>query len=237
MTLRHTLFAGFASAVAVGAVNVIPWSLNAATITPPAQAAQRTINAVLPAVVKAQEIAVRYVTFGNTSRARYRVRERLVGKERDNDAVGETSAIQGSIALDATGKIVPAASSFTVDVTSLTSDERRRDRYVQSRLLITDKHPTTRFTVTSVRGLPSPLPTIGTVKFQLVGNLVVLGKSRPATWDVTATVQGDKLSGSAITAFTFDDYGIKQPKVSVLLSVNDTIRLEYDFDMKQQLTP
>ena len=35
--------------------------------------------------------------------------------------------------------------------------------------------------------------------------------------------------GTATTSFTFKDFGIPQPRVPVVLSVADTIRLEYDF--------
>ncbi len=177
---------------------------------------------------------MRYITVGTGSKARYRVRERLLGKTLDNDAVGETSEIIGSIALDASGAIVKNSSSFTVTLTGLESDKSRRDRYVQTRLLETDEHPTSKFAVTSVRGLPSPLPTTGRVQFQLVGDLTVKGTTRPSIWNVTANVSGDKLTGTAATAFTFDDFKISQPKVSVVLSVSDTIRLEYDFAMKRQ---
>lgn len=180
-----------------------------------------------------QDVAVRYVVVTG-SKARYRVRERLLGNELDNDAVGETSAITGGIALDANDAVVRNLSSFTVTLTGLKSDKSRRDRYVQTRILETDEHPTTKMAVTEVRGLPSPLPTSGRVQFQIVGNLTVKGATRPATWDVTALVAGDKLTGTAATAFTFDDYKISQPKVSVLLSVADTIRLEYEFAMKKQ---
>jgi hypothetical protein len=31
------------------------------------------------------------------------------------------------------------------------------------------------------------------------------------------------------TAFTFDDFQLNQPRVPIVLSVADTIRLEYDF--------
>ena len=47
---------------------------------------------------------VRFTTAGDGNLARYRVRERLVGKDLDNDAVGETPKVTGTIALDAAGR-------------------------------------------------------------------------------------------------------------------------------------
>ena len=37
------------------------------------------------------------------------------------------------------------------------------------------------------------------------------------------------VTGTAATAFTFADFGLTQPKVPIVLSVADTIHLEYDF--------
>ena len=120
-------------------------------------------------------------------------------------------------------------SKFTVDVKPLTSDQTRRDRYVQTRILETDKFPTVTLAATGVSGLPQPLPTSGTVTFQFMGDLTVHGTTKPTTWQATATVNGKQLSGTAKTAFTFADFGLLQPHVPVLLGVEDTIKLEYDF--------
>ena len=190
MIARRFTWAAVAGFAVVGAVNLSPWSLRAATATPANRETARVktpetggrgVRGTPPdGVGSFQEVAVRYVTAGTGSKARYKVRERLMGKELDNDAVGETSAIVGSIALDKEGAVVPAASSFNVTLTGLKSDKSRRDRYVQSRILETDAHPTTRLAVTAVRGLPSPLPTAGKVQFQIVGDLTLKGSpARP----------------------------------------------------------
>ncbi len=230
MTAARFLTAATSGALVVGLLSLTPWSPRAAT----AAGMRETSALVVPTPERAQEVAVRYVTEGAGNAARYRVRERLLGKELDNDAVGETGAISGSIAIDPTGKVVRTGSLFTVELAGLKSDKSRRDNYIRNRLLETKTYPSTRFAISEVRGLPSPLPTAGAVKFQLVGDLTVKGVTRPTTWTVNATVNGDRLTGSASTAFTFDQFKLTQPKVSVVLSVADTIRLEYDFAMKKQ---
>ena len=209
---------------------VAPWSPTAATAADrPTQGPTTSPESAVPL----QE-GVRFVTAGPGNKARYKVRERLLGKEFDNDAVGETSAITGSIALDASGAVVRSGSLFTVEMAGLKSDQTRRDTYVRNRLLRTDSFPSTRLAVTAVRGLPTPLPTSGRLQFQLIGDLTVKGVTRPTTWTVNATMAGDQLTGTAATAFTFADVRLTQPKVSVVLSVSDTIRLEYDFAMRRQ---
>lgn len=238
----------FASTAAVGvavvsALSLSPWSPRAAAGAAFVQASLATpVYAAEPSsdqqpwvsATEGQEIAVRYITYGESSRARYRVRERLLGRELDNDAVGETADITGSIALDKNGAVVRAASGFDVKLAGLKSDETRRDNYVRTRLLLTNSFPSTKLAVTGVRGLPSPLPASGRVQFQLLGDLTLTGKTRPTTWNVVANVTGDRLTGTASTAFTFADFQLTQPKVRVVLSVADTIRLEYEFAMRKQ---
>ncbi|MCI0356842.1 MAG: YceI family protein, partial [Acidobacteria bacterium] len=81
-------------------------------------------------------------------------------------------------------------------------------------------------------GLPSPLPTTGEVKFQLVGELTVHGVTRTVTWEVTAqAVDGRELVGSAATSVTFADFGMTAPQVPVVLSVQENIGLELDFHL------
>jgi len=224
-------FAPFAtgSALIVGVLGLSSWAPRVATAAAPVT--DRTVPSARPAL---PQVAVRYVAAGPGNRARYRVRERLLGKEFDNDAVGETNAITGSIALDAQGAVVRTGSGFSVEMAGLKSDQSRRDTYVRNRVLATNAFPTTRLAITGVRGLSSPLPTSGTVQFQLLGDLTVKGVTRPTTWNVAASVTGNRLSGTATTLFTFEQFELTRPKVSVLLSVNDTIRLEYDFAMQKQ---
>jgi hypothetical protein len=51
---------------------------------------------------------------------------------------------------------------------------------------------------------------------------------------VTAHQDAGRVSGTASTGFTFADFGLTQPRVPVVLSVADTIRLEYDFTLLRQ---
>ena len=180
--------------------------------------------------VAAQSDSLRFVTADTGNHARYRVREQLVGFDLPNDAIGTTDAVTGTVAMGANGKVSPQ-SGFTIDVTSLKSDQRRRDGYVQGRILETAKFPTVTFTVTDIDNLRLPLPTTGSRIFSLKGDLTVHGVTRPATWRVTADIAGSAMSGTAETRFTFEDFGLLRPKVPVLLSVEDTIALEYAFRM------
>jgi polyisoprenoid-binding protein YceI len=160
---------------------------------------------------------------------RYRVREQLAGFDLPNDAVGATPEVSGGIAFDTKGTIVPASSKFVVNVGTLKSDKDRRDGYIRGRVLETTQFPTVQLVPTALRGLTLPVPTSGSKTFQVVGDLTVHGVTKPTTWQVDATFNAGRVNGTAATSFVFSDFGLTQPRVPVVLSVADTIKLEYDF--------
>jgi polyisoprenoid-binding protein YceI len=190
-----------------------------------------TLSVLAGGAARAQQ---RYVLAPDSNEARYRVKEQLVGFDLPNDAVGKTSAIQGAIVIGSDGKIVRAGSKITVDLTTLTTDQRMRDNYVRRNVFRTDSFPSADFVPTEVRGVTLPLPAAGELTFELVGDLTIRGVTRPTTWTVTARRNGDTIAGSARTRFKFADFGLPIPRVRRVLSVEDDIRLEYDFRLVPQ---
>lgn len=189
-------------------------------------------NAVTIATVRLQAKATRYVVAPAGNEARFRVREQLAGMDFPNDAVGKTSQITGAIVVSADGKIVRDGSSFTVELTSLVSDNSRRDGYIRRNTLQTDSFPKAVFVPTSAKGLPAVLPATGETAFELVGDLTIHGVSKPSTWQVKAvrSVSG-AVTGTATTSFPFAEFRMTIPKVARVLSVDDRITLEYDFTL------
>ncbi|MEO5817844.1 MAG: hypothetical protein ABIT20_21420 [Gemmatimonadaceae bacterium] len=113
--------------------------------------------------------AIRYTVSATGNTARYRVREQLMGKDLPNDAIGETSEIEGMITVDSTtGSLIAGQSKFVI---------------------------------------------------------------RTGAFKSAAQQAPGRATGSASTKFTFADFTITLPKAPILLSVADTIALEYDFTM------
>lgn len=166
--------------------------------------------------------------------ARFLVTEQLAGFDLPNDAIGVTRDITGQIVLAADGSVVSDESKFVVDLTTLKSDSSMRDGFIQRNTLQTSTYPNAEFVVTQVTGLALPWPTSGAVAFQLIGELTVHGVTRPTTWEVTAEIVGQELVGTAKTNFTFGDFGLTIPKVGRVLSIEDNIRLEYEFRLAVQ---
>jgi polyisoprenoid-binding protein YceI len=177
---------------------------------------------------------IRFVIGPAGNEARYRVREQLMGANLPNDAIGVTKTITGTILAYPDGRIVKDSSKIVIHLDSLKSDKDRRDGFLRRRTLETEKFPTVELIPTEIRGFNGNLPASGTATFQLLGDLVLKGVPHPTVWNVTARAEGQDVAGSATTAFTFKDIGLEQPKVPVVLSVADTIKLEYDFRIVRQ---
>ena len=189
---------------------------------------------LMPAVAVAQSASpatTRFEVAASGNEARYKVREQLAGVDFPNDAIGVTPAVSGQVVIDDTGAVVADQSIITIDLRPLKSDKDRRDGYVQRRLLNTEEFPEATLRVTGINGTPSPLPTSGSFNFSLTGDLTLRGVTRPTTWAVTATATPTGYTGSATTSFTFADFEMTKPRVAVVLSVEDTIALEYDFTL------
>ena len=166
-------------------------------------------------------------TTGNE--ARFIVREQLTIFESPNDAIGTTRAITGGITITPAGAVDPASSRIVVDLSTLTSDKENRDRWIKSHTLKTDSFPNAQLVVKQLQGLPRPLPTSGTMSLKLLGEMTMHGVTRPVTWDVTLTAHGDDYSGIATTHVKFEDFGMEQPRLMIVVSVVDDVKLEYDF--------
>jgi polyisoprenoid-binding protein YceI len=161
--------------------------------------------------------------------ARYRVKEQLAGFDFPNDAIGVTKQITGRVVVEPDGKVLRDSSRIVVSLSDLKSDKTRRDNFLKTHALETDKFSQVELVPVTFDGLSEPIPVGAAKSFSLVADLTVRGVTHPTTWHVTAHSQGNDIVGTAFTAFTFKDFGIDQPHVPVVMSVADTIRLEYDF--------
>lgn len=165
------------------------------------------------------------------SEARYRVREQLANVDLPSDAIGKTKAITGSMTIKPDGTIDTANSKFVVDLSTLQSDRSMRDNFLKRSVLQTSQFPTATFVPAKVSGLSWPLPQTGAVTFQLTGDLTIRDVTKQVTWDVTGNIQNGQTGqalGLAKTTFKFEDFKLDQPRVPVVLSIEDSITLEVD---------
>ena len=169
------------------------------------------------------------ITVTEGSKALYRINEQLARRDLPNDAVGTTSDVEGQIVFSSDGTVDSERSKITVGVRSLRSDSDRRDSYIQRNSLESNQYPEVTIAVTEIRGLSWPLPTSGEASFEMIGDLTIRDQTRSVTWETTATFSGGAVEGLAKTVVTFEQYEMTKPRVAIVLSVVDEIRLEINF--------
>ncbi|NLG95744.1 MAG: YceI family protein [Chloroflexi bacterium] len=223
------------TAAAAAAENAAAFSVETATALPePTDTPVPIEPAEEPSTLAdAPAAAMRYVIVPESSAARYRVTEQLANISLPVEAVGVTGDVTGEIVLNADGTIDSTASRFAVALGSLQSDRSQRDNYLRRSVLQTGQYPEATFIPRVVSGLPLPLPESGPVSFQITGDLTIRDVTREVTWEVSGTVDGSRASGQAATAFTFDDFNLTQPRVPIVLSIEDNIRLEVDLTLER----
>ena len=200
--------------------------------TAPSAAPSATVSVSTPATSSPSSSAdsnlVRLAIVPQQSEARYRVREQLAGVDLPSDAIGRTKEITGTMIGKTDGTIVSGDSKFVVDLRTLQSDRSQRDNFLRRNVLETDQYPYATFVPTQAPGLPAAVPASGQATFKLIGNLTVRDVTKPVTWDVTCKAQGNTGNCQATTTFTFEYMGLTQPRVPVVLSVENKITLELD---------
>jgi polyisoprenoid-binding protein YceI len=143
---------------------------------------------------------------GSGSQAGYRVKEVLFGQ--DNEAVGRTSAVSGQLRIQ--GNRVSAA-GFSVDLTTVRSDQSRRDEQFQQRIIDTASYPTATFALTAPIELPSTSAGGADVRRTASGRLALHGTTRAVSLDLTASRSGGGIRVSGSIPITFADWNIPNP--------------------------
>jgi polyisoprenoid-binding protein YceI len=142
-------------------------------------------------------------TVADGSLAGYRVGEVVFGQ--DTEAVGRTSDVTGELEIDGTSV---ESATFNVDMTTVASDENRRDTQFHERILDTGTYPTATFTLTepiSVETIPSDGEEI---TIAVTGELTARGVTNTVTFDLAARHSGDAIEVSGAIPVAFDDYDI-----------------------------
>ncbi len=169
--------------------------------------------------------ATTYAINADQSQAKVTVNEKLAFLPSNSDAVLTTNAMQGQIVLGADG--MPSdGSKIQVDLRTLKSDQTMRDNYIRQTTLQSDTYPLATFVITSADGLNGPLQNGQQAAFKLLGTMTIHGVTKPVTFDATATMNGGTLTGTATTAFIFEDFGMTPSNKANIVTVNDLIHLQ-----------
>ncbi|MCA9982410.1 MAG: YceI family protein, partial [Anaerolineales bacterium] len=183
------------------------------------------------AIVPAESTA-RYVvaeTFLDGAQERLGIAAGLV------DTIGETQVVDGSLSLDfSQSPIALQSGSFTVDISTLQSDQSMRDNTLRDRWLQSGTYPIATFVATGIENFPADYAEGTEASFQLVGDITIRDTTQPATWDVTATLADGKITGTAVTNLTMTAFGFDPPSFGGVFTVEDAFEAQIDFTAQEQ---
>jgi len=165
--------------------------------------------------------------------ASYQVQEQFLSRDLPSQAIGKTNAVTGELQFSLDGKPSGKVTNITVDLSKLTSDERRRDNRIRQQWLESNKYPNAVFTSTDAQGLPESYTEGQDVNFKLTGDMTIHDVTKPVTFDVTGKLVGDTITGSAMTQILMKDFGIDPPSIAGMLTVKDGVTIKFNFTAKE----
>jgi polyisoprenoid-binding protein YceI len=133
-------------------------------------------------------------------------------------AVGRTPDVEGSLELE--GTTIPSA-EFTANLTTLVSDEDRRDGALRDQAIQTSQFPTATFTLTEPIELDKVPADGATIDVDAVGTLTLHGVTKDVTIPLEAQRNGDVIAVTGQLDIAFADYDIEQPTSLAVLSIED----------------
>lgn len=159
---------------------------------------------------------------GTSSFAGYRVKEELAGTGA-NTAVGRTQNVSGSLTIDGT---TITAMQVSVDMTTLQSDDSRRDERLRTDGLQTDQFPTATFTLTKPIEVGSVPKDGQTIQAVAVGDLTLHGVTRSVEIAIQAQRTGNEIQAIGSVDVALTDYAIEAPTGFLVLSIANTGTIE-----------
>lgn len=181
-------------------------------------AATATPTAEPPGERQAGDVEGIVFVVGEESEATFTVEEQLARLTVPNDAVMRTSALSGEARLDG------GAFAIEIDLTTLTSDQGFRDRYVRTRMFASD--PKAVFAVPDAGELPAGFSDGETVTTSVMGTLTLLGKEFPLSFEIEARDDGHTVFVLGRTQFTWEELEVPVPQVQSVVWIADEVRVE-----------
>jgi polyisoprenoid-binding protein YceI len=205
---------------------------SSATSSPTAAASSSTAPAAAASTAagsRSGAVAGTWTIPAGSSQAGYRVREQLANLPAESDAVGRTDQVTGSITLETSGSTTTlTAGTITVDTTSITSDESRRDNRLRSEGLETDAYPTATFTVTQPVEIPAAAMNGTPSDITLVGELELHGVKKSVSIPAQAQLVDGTIQVAGSLSFPLSDFGITAPNIGgFIVSIADEGALEF----------
>ena len=138
-------------------------------------------------------------------------------------AVGRTGDVSGTLVI--ADETVTSA-EIEVDLTTLRTDDSRRDGAIQ-RALRTSQHPTATFTLAEALDIAGAADAEAPVTLSAPGSLTVNGITQPVAVAIEAQLVGSVIAVVGSVEIAFADFDVTVPQVPIVLSADDHGIMEF----------
>ena len=154
--------------------------------------------------------------------AGFRINEKI-SEVGDVTAVGRTGEVDGSIEIAGT---TLSAATFTVDLSTLTTNDRGRDDKVQG-ALETDQFPLATFVLTEPVDLGADAAAGQPISVAGAGDLTIHGVTKAVVFPLEAQLVGSTIVIVGSLEISLADFGVVAPTAPIVLSVEDVAVVEF----------
>jgi len=137
--------------------------------------------------------------------------------------IGVTQEVNGQLTLNLGSPLTLESGEITVDISQLTSDDDRRDGRIREKFLESARYPIATFVATSIEGAAESYEDGQEFTFQLLGDMTIREITKPATFEVTASLTEDTITGVATTQLLITDFGFDPPDMSGMFTVQNEV--------------
>lgn len=196
----------------------------ATTLVPPTE----VVATKVPASTQDAVIVLKIVP--DESSLTYEVGETFINQNnRFATAIGMTSEINGEIFANPVDPTQSKLGVITVDISTLTSDNTRRDNAIRRDWLESNTYPLVTFVPRSITNLPESYTPGEPYTFQVQGELTIKQTTLAAEFTVTASFDDQELRGTAESEFKMSDFNIGPISVAGILNTEDLVKVKLDF--------
>jgi len=201
--------------------------VEATSTNPPAATEEPTAASATSAPAA---VVVMYKIVPGESSLQYEVGETFINDDnRFAVAVGVTPQVDGEITLDRSAPQNSKLGTITADISQFKSDSGRRDNAIRDRFIQTALYPTVTFVPNQIEGLPETYQDGQEIPLKISGDLTIREVTKPVTFDAVVRLEGDQLSGQAITTILMSDFEFGPISIGGILNTEDQAKVTLTF--------
>jgi polyisoprenoid-binding protein YceI len=208
-------------------VQVDPPATQALTVT------QSTAQDPEPTATQEPERVLSFGIVPGESSVSYEVNEVFIREGNVlNTAIGVTDVVSGVIHIDYNNPQNSIIGPISVDISKLTSDQNLRDKAIRERWLESEKFPIATFVSTKIEGIPEVGDEGKDYALRITGDMTIREVTKEVTFDATVKVDGDVMSGTAMTTLLMSDFEVGPINIIGILKTDDEVKLTFNLVAK-----